>query len=75
MNPKLPAVSGREAVSRFEKIGYRKVRQRGSHMRLLHGTDDSHKPLTIPDHKTLGKGLLRKLLRDAHVTAEDFLRL
>ncbi len=32
-------------------------------------------PLTIPNHKTLGKGLLRKLLRDAELTIEEFLKL
>lgn len=75
MTPKLPVVSGREAIARFEKIGYRNVRQKGSHVRLLHPTDASRKPLTVPDHKTLGRGLLRKLLRDAQVSVEDFLRL
>jgi len=72
---KLPVVSGREAAKRFERLGYQQVRQRGSHMRLLHPTDPIHKPLTIPDHKELGRGLLRKLLRDSGITAEEFRNL
>jgi predicted RNA binding protein YcfA (HicA-like mRNA interferase family) len=30
-----------------EELGYRVVRQRGSHIRLRHATDPSRKPLTI----------------------------
>ena len=72
---KLPVISGREAVRRFERLGYQVVRQRGSHIRLLHPSRSSCKPLTIPDHKELGKGLLRKLFRDAEVTLEEFMKL
>ena len=75
MNLKLPAISGREAIARFEKCGYRKVRQKGSHVRMRHPLDASRKPLTVPDHKTLGKGLLRKLLRDAQMTLAGFVNL
>jgi len=71
--PKLPIISGREACRRFEKLGYRIVRQKGSHIRLLHSEDSSRKPLTIPDHPELGKGLLRKLIRDADITIDMFL--
>ena len=67
-----PVVSGREAVKRFLRIGYVLVRQRGSHMRLLHPVAVNRKPLTIPDHRELGKGLLRKLLRDAGVSVTEF---
>lgn len=70
--PKLPLVSGKTAIKAFIKIGYRIVRQRGSHVRLHH---PDKRPLTIPDHKVLGKGLLRKLLRDAELSIEDFINL
>ena len=75
MNPKLPAVSGREAVKAFERIGYHVVRQRGSHIRLRDESDPDHLPITVPDHKTLKPGLLRKLLRDADLTVGEFVDL
>ncbi len=75
MTPKLPVVSGREAIVRFQGMGYKVVRQKGSHIRLIHPINASCKPLTVPDHKTLGKGLLHKLLRDAGITVDDFMRL
>ena len=68
----LPVISGRIAAGIFMKIGYRIVRQRGSHIRLHHPLKRS---LTIPDHKTVGKGLLRKILRDAELPVEDFMNL
>ncbi|MFZ3060572.1 MAG: type II toxin-antitoxin system HicA family toxin [Candidatus Methanoperedens sp.] len=69
---KLPVVSGKDAVKAFGKLGYVTVRQTGSHIRMKHQSDSSKKPLTIPNHKVVGKGLLRKLLRDAEITIEDF---
>jgi predicted RNA binding protein YcfA (HicA-like mRNA interferase family) len=73
--PKIPIISGNQATKCFEKIGYQAVRQRGSHIRMRHKSDSSKKPLTIPRHRTLGKGLMRKLLRDAELSIEEFLKL
>ncbi len=71
---KLPSLSGKNAIKAFIKIGYKVVRQKGSHIRLLHC--DIHRiPLTVPDHKVLGKGLLRKLLRDAEISVDEFIKL
>ena len=69
---KLPVLSGREVIRALDKIGYRKVRQRGSHIRLK---CPDRTPLTVPDHKEIGRGLLRKILRDAKVSREEFLDL
>jgi len=73
--PKLPVISGSQAIKCFAKTGYEVVRQRGSHVRMHHKSDKTKQPLTIPRHKTLGKGLLRKLLRDSQLTIEEFLKL
>jgi predicted RNA binding protein YcfA (HicA-like mRNA interferase family) len=42
---------------------------------MRHKDNRTKQPLTIPRHKTLGKGLIRKLLRDAELTIEEFLKL
>ena len=68
---KLPVVSGDETIKALTKIGYRPVRQAGSHVRL-HFRDHSRKRLTVPRHKTIGKGLLKKILRDARLTVDEF---
>ena len=69
---KLPLISGKKAIKIFTKIGYRIVRQKGSHIRLHHS---QKRPLTIPNHKVLGRGILRKLLRDAELSVEEFIKL
>ena len=71
---KLPVVSGRDAVRVFEKLGYAFDRQRGSHMILRQATPP-HRRLTIPDHKELGKGTLRTLIREAGLNVEEFTKL
>ncbi len=72
---KLPVISGKEAVKAFEKLGYAPVRQNGSHIRMKHLSDASKTPISIPNHKVLGKGLLRKLLRDADIKVEEFIKV
>jgi predicted RNA binding protein YcfA (HicA-like mRNA interferase family) len=42
---------------------------------MHHISDTTKQPLTIPRHKTLGTGLLRKLIRDAQITTEELIEL
>ena len=51
------------------KIGYHEVRQRGSHIRLA---CPGKRSITVPDHKALGRGLLKKILRDPELSVEEF---
>lgn len=73
MSPNLPLVSGRQAGRAFERIGYRVVQQRGSPIRLRDEINPNHLPLTVPNHKTIKPGLLRRLLCDADLTVEEFM--
>ena len=47
--PKLPIISGYEAVKLFSKLGYQLDHQTGSHMILRH-KDPPYRRLTIPNH-------------------------
>ena len=71
---KLPVVSGSEAVKAFGRAGYELDEQHGSHMILRH-TDLPHRRLSVPNHKELGKGTLRALIREAGLTVEEFAKL
>lgn len=71
----LGGISGKEAVRRFERIGYHVTHQRGSHVRLWHTDTFRCKPLTVPMHRELKKGLLRQLIQDAGLSVEEFHRL
>jgi len=70
---RLPQVSGREAARIFERAGFVFDHQRGSHMICFREADGRH--LSIPDHRELGRGLLRKLIKQAGFTPEQFVRL
>ena len=68
---KLPLLSGREVVKVFEKQGWEVARQRGSHIILVKKGHIA--TLTVPDHKEVAKGTLRKLIARASITVEEFL--
>jgi predicted RNA binding protein YcfA (HicA-like mRNA interferase family) len=75
MSPKLPSISSRKLIKVLEDIGYQVVRQRGSHIRLRDETDPEHLPVTVPNHKTIKPGLLRKILRDANLAVDELIDL
>lgn len=53
----LPVLSGKEIIKVLQKIGYRQIRQRGSHIRL---SCSNKKPVTVPDYKTIGQRTFKK---------------
>jgi len=71
---RLPVLKGREVIRALEDAGFRIVRQRGSHVRMKH---PDGRVVTVPVHadQDIGRGLLRKILRDAEITREAFLEL
>ena len=71
----LPVVSGREAIKALGRAGFTVVRQRGSHVRLEKRTEDRMIKLTVPLHKSLKKGTLRRIIKDADLTVQEFNRL
>ena len=54
--PKLPIVSGKDAVKALSKVGFEFRRQVGSHIVLKREKDG--KRVTIPNHDELPKGTL-----------------
>jgi predicted RNA binding protein YcfA (HicA-like mRNA interferase family) len=68
--PALPVISGRQAVAAFGKAGWNIVRQRGSHIVLNKPGAVSN--LSVPDHRELDRGTLRKLIRLAGLTVDEF---
>ena len=67
-----PTLSFRDLIRRVSNLGFKKVRQKGSHIRFAH--DDGRKT-TIPGHgnKDVPHGLLIKIIRyDLEMTLKDF---
>ncbi len=67
--PRLPRISGEQAISVLERLGFQRVRQRGSHVVLRRGASGC----VIPLHKELAVGTLRSSLRQAAVAPETFI--
>ncbi|MCH7929728.1 MAG: type II toxin-antitoxin system HicA family toxin [Proteobacteria bacterium] len=69
---RLPRVSGDEAVRALQRLGFRKVRQRGSHVILKKSGPEREVGCVVPLHGELAAGTLRGILRHVGVTPEEF---
>ncbi len=71
---KLPVVSGQDVVKALAKIGYVFDHQRGSHI-VLRQNFAPYRRITVPNHKEIAKGTLRKIIREAGLTVEELTNL
>ena len=69
----LPSVSGERAVKAFQKAGWSKDRQRGSHVILIKRGQAAS--LSVPQHRELAPGTLRALIRAAGMSVDEFVAL
>jgi predicted RNA binding protein YcfA (HicA-like mRNA interferase family) len=70
---RLGNISGKKAAKGLEKAGWSAIGQVGSHLVMV-------KPgirvnLSIPQHKELSTGTLRKLIRLAGLSVDEFIEL
>lgn len=68
--PKLPHVSGAEAQRALERLGFFKVRQSGSHVIMKRES----KGCVVPMHGEVKVGTLAGVLRQAGISAEEFIQ-
>lgn len=70
--PRMPQVTARELIRFLKSVEHR---QSGSHLTLWH--DARKVAVTIPIHTgaDIGRGLAVRILKDAGLTVEDYLRL
>lgn len=70
---KLPQISGEKLVKALQRDGWVEVSQRGSHRKLI--KPDIRRTIIVPMHKTIKKGTLSSILKDAYVTVEKLRKL
>lgn len=68
---KLTFVSGKELCKILEKIGFKKIQGRGSHVRFKH-PDGRRTVVPVHGNENIGKGLLREILKQIKLTREEF---
>lgn len=69
MPERLPSLRSRQVVSALIRAGFLLVRQAGSHAHYRRGT----LTVTVPMHsRDLARGTVASILRQAHLTVEQF---
>jgi predicted RNA binding protein YcfA (HicA-like mRNA interferase family) len=71
--PKLRRVPGEEAIRALERLGFRRLRQRGSHVILKRETAQGSVGCVVPLHRELAIGTMRGILQQAKVPPEQFM--
>jgi predicted RNA binding protein YcfA (HicA-like mRNA interferase family) len=69
--PKLPHVPGSELIRALERLGFSRVRQKGSHVVMRRGPSGC----VVPLHREVKTGTLAGVLRQAGVSVEEFLKV
>jgi len=72
---KLRPYSYREVVKALGRLGFRAVRQKGSHLVLKGFFKEKKRTVVIPKHREIAVGTLRGILFQAGLTVEEFLKL
>ena len=67
----LPA---RKVIRALENIGFRQIRQKGSHLFMRH-PDGRTTLITIHPGEEIGKGMIRKIINDAELTRDEWFEL
>lgn len=67
----LPA---RKVIKALENIGFRQIRQKGSHLFMRHPGGRTTL-ITIHPGEKIGKGMIRKIINDAELTRDGWFDL
>tara|TARA_Y100000310_G_C20623794_1_gene784743 strand:+ start:1280 stop:1489 length:210 start_codon:yes stop_codon:yes gene_type:complete len=68
-------LSGKETIRIISKIGFKPVRQRGSHVFMRKETLEGKITTVVPMHKEIDRGTLLEIIRQVKLTKEEFLEL
>ena len=69
--PPVPLLSPSDVIKMFQRLGWKIVRQKGSHIIMV--KPGHMATLSIPNHQEVARGTLRSLLAKAGLTIEQFL--
>ena len=70
--PKLPVLSGKDVIKVLSRTGYVFDHQVGSHITLV---NREGRKITVPNHRELGPGVLRAIIKQSGLTVEGFVGL
>ncbi len=70
----LPALTGDEVVKALGRAGFFSVRQKGSHVRLIH-SDGRRTVVPVHRGEDVDRRLLRAIIRQCGLSTDEFLEL
>jgi len=73
MSPRLPSLKARDIQRILQSMGFYSIRKKGSHLMYKHN-DGRFTLVPIHGGEDIGRGLLRKILREINCSPDEFLR-
>ena len=72
--PKIPPLSPEKLIKILQKVGFRTIRQKGSHVIMM---NNKRTRIVIPVHpgREVKPGLVRAIIKEAGITREEFMKL
>ena len=74
MGARIPAVTATQIIRVLESLGFQRIRQSGNHATYRH-QDGRWTIVSIHPRRTIPRGTLRKIMRDAGLTIEELIAL
>ena len=71
---KIKPLPATKIIKSLEKVGFQQIRQKGSHLFMRH-PDGRTTIITIHPSEDIGKGMIRKIIKDIKITREEWLKL
>ncbi|MCG7849568.1 MAG: type II toxin-antitoxin system HicA family toxin [ANME-2 cluster archaeon] len=71
---KISPLPAKKVIKALERIGFQQIRQKGSHLFMRH-IDGRTTIITVHPGEDIGKGMVRKIIKDAKLTREEWLKL
>ena len=75
VNLTLKPYSYRQVIKALSKLGFRVVRQKGSHIVFKGTYKGINRTVVVPKHKEIAVGTLRGILIQIGITVEEFIDL
>jgi len=72
MGPSYPVLSATQVVKSLERLGFIKITQKGSHLKLKKQNNDT-KIVIVPLHKEIAKGTLKSILEQAGISLDELI--
>jgi predicted RNA binding protein YcfA (HicA-like mRNA interferase family) len=67
---KLPLLSGKQVVAALNRLGFKEIHRKGSHVKMKH---QDGRVIVFPYHDEVDRFTLKGALQDADVDLRDFL--